>query len=122
MDLKDHEIAQFVNRLTVIGKTYGHTQQLRENISQEVLATLRPTPRQEARDAVSQIRATRTEENMTMQDAIREAKEKQRGGYPFERRDFGDRMVASAKRIDQAFDAMTARHKDDDTVCGSKPA
>ncbi len=42
VDAKDHEIAQFVNRLTQIAQEFGQTQQLRERISQEVLATLRP--------------------------------------------------------------------------------
>ena len=37
---KDHEIAQCVNNLTKIAKEFGHTQQLREHISKEVLNLL----------------------------------------------------------------------------------
>lgn len=38
--MKDHEIREFINRLTAIAKKYGHTQQLREHIHKEVLQTI----------------------------------------------------------------------------------
>lgn len=42
---KDHEIAQFVNRLTDVGKEYGAAQQLRDRISFEVISFIRkPKP------------------------------------------------------------------------------
>lgn len=40
--MKDHEIAQVVNQLTAIGKTYGHTQQLRDRIAAVVVPLLKP--------------------------------------------------------------------------------
>jgi len=42
--MKDHEIAQFVNDLTDIAKTFGQTQQLREHIRSTVLAHLNTRP------------------------------------------------------------------------------
>lgn len=39
--MKDHEIAQLVNRLTAIGRDFGHTQQLRDRISREILTHLK---------------------------------------------------------------------------------
>lgn len=34
--MKDHEIAELVNRLTHIAREYGQTQQLRERIAHEI--------------------------------------------------------------------------------------
>jgi len=40
IELKDHQVAQFVNELTKVAKTYGQTQQLRDRISDVVQRTL----------------------------------------------------------------------------------
>lgn len=42
MVLKDHQIAELVNELTVVAKEYANTQQLRERISGTVLRALKP--------------------------------------------------------------------------------
>lgn len=42
--MKDHEIAQFVNQLTEVARTYGHTQQLRDRISEVVHRRLEHGP------------------------------------------------------------------------------
>ena len=39
--MKDHEIAQLVNKLTEAAKTYAHTQQLRAHMSRIVNEALR---------------------------------------------------------------------------------
>lgn len=39
--MKDHELAQFVNRLTALAQEFGQTQQLRERIAEEVGKTLK---------------------------------------------------------------------------------
>lgn len=39
--MKDHEIAQLVNRLTQIAKDCGHMQSLRERIAHEVVPAIR---------------------------------------------------------------------------------
>jgi hypothetical protein len=39
--MKDHEIAQLVNRLTAVAVKYAETQQLREQIKKVVLDTLK---------------------------------------------------------------------------------
>lgn len=40
--LKDHELADFVNQLTKVANKYGNTQQLRAQISEVVHDKLRP--------------------------------------------------------------------------------
>jgi hypothetical protein len=39
--MKDHEIAQLVNELVEVAKTYWHTQQLRERISRLVVPAIK---------------------------------------------------------------------------------
>ncbi len=39
--IKDHQIAESVNELTVVARQYGHTQQLRERIAQVVRKLVR---------------------------------------------------------------------------------
>lgn len=39
--MKDHEIAEFVNRLTKIARDYCKAQSLRDAISREVVTTLK---------------------------------------------------------------------------------
>ncbi|AOZ65430.1 hypothetical protein [Klebsiella phage vB_KpnS-VAC51] len=39
--MKDHEIAQLVNKLTEAAKTYAHTQQLRAHMSRIVKEALK---------------------------------------------------------------------------------
>ena len=38
--IKDHEIRDFVNELTLLGKEFGRTQQLRDRINREVITFL----------------------------------------------------------------------------------
>ena len=40
-ELKDHQIAQTVNALTIIAREYGQTQQLRERIAQAIVPILK---------------------------------------------------------------------------------
>ena len=82
--MKDHQVAQFVNELTQVAKTYGQTQQLRDRISEVVGKTLQVGHRAsvlvpgveelpshvQAQEAAQRIRETRTQLSLQLREQL----------------------------------------------------